>query len=211
MPLSIYLSIYLSLYIYIYICMCIYIYVCVCVCIYIYIYISRVFAPVDYAWDFLAASFQSFATEVPGASMDLGKGRMGSALMGSLQVSCLLTEGSFGCSRYPTCIFPKVPGRTFLPKLPKLTTFAAAPLASTPFVCKTKDLPIGRAPWPPLEHIYIYIYIYTHTYTHIYIYIYMHIYIYIHTYIYICIYIYIYIYICFKQSCFLVADKWGQH
>ena len=29
----------------------------------------------------------------------IGKGRMGSALMGSLQVSCFLTEGLFGYSR----------------------------------------------------------------------------------------------------------------
>ena len=30
--------------------------------------------------------------------------------------------------------FPKVPGRTFFPWLPKIVTFAAAPLVRTPFV-----------------------------------------------------------------------------
>ena len=29
----------------------------------------------------------------------IGKGQMGSALMGSLQISCFLTEGPFGYSR----------------------------------------------------------------------------------------------------------------
>ena len=46
----------------------------------------------------------------------VGKGQMGSALMGSLQISCLSTEGPFGYSRYPMLISPKVPGRTFCPQ-----------------------------------------------------------------------------------------------
>ena len=36
---------------------------------------------------------------VPSTLLVLGKGRIGSALMGSLQISCLLTEGPFGYSR----------------------------------------------------------------------------------------------------------------
>ena len=59
---------------------------------------------------------------------------MGSALMGSLQFSCFLTEGLFGYSRQPTFIFPKVPGHTFFPNLSKILTVAAAPLVLTPFV-----------------------------------------------------------------------------
>ena len=62
------------------------------------------------------------------------KGQMGSALMVSLQISYLLTEGPFGCSRKPTFIFPKVPGRTVFPNLSKLMTFAVAPLVLTPFL-----------------------------------------------------------------------------
>ena len=64
----------------------------------------------------------------------LGKGQMGSALMGSLRISCFSTEGLLGYSRWPTFIFPKVPGRTFFPNLSKFITFAAAPLVLTPFV-----------------------------------------------------------------------------
>ena len=67
----------------------------------------------------------------------LGKGQMGSALMGSLQILCFLTEGLFGCSRQPTFIFPKVPGRTFFHNLSKFITaktVAAAALVLTPFV-----------------------------------------------------------------------------
>ena len=51
---------------------------------------------------------------------------MGSALMGSLQVSCFLTEGLFEHSDLITFIFLKVPGRTFFHNLSKLITFAAA-------------------------------------------------------------------------------------
>ena len=81
---------------------------------------------------------------------------MGSAIMGSLQLFlCFSTEGLFWYSREPTFIFPRVLGRTFFPNLSKLITFAAAPLALTPFVrnhrldvvprdfgylCRVKDL-----------------------------------------------------------------------
>ena len=54
--------------------------------------------------------------------------------MGSLKISCVLTEGPLGYSREYTFIFPKVPGRTFFPNLSKSITFAAAPLVLTPFV-----------------------------------------------------------------------------
>ena len=33
------------------------------------------------------------------SAAEFGKGQMGSALMGSLQISCFLTEGLFGYSR----------------------------------------------------------------------------------------------------------------
>ena len=50
---------------------------------------------------------------------------MGSARMGSLRISYLLTEGLFGYSFYPIVIFPN---------LSELITFAAAPLVLTSFV-----------------------------------------------------------------------------
>ena len=59
---------------------------------------------------------------------------MGSALVGSLRILCFLTEGLFwGTPVNLLVIFPKVPGRTFLLNRPKFITFAAAPLALTPF------------------------------------------------------------------------------
>ena len=54
--------------------------------------------------------------------------------MGSLRTSYFLTEGPFGYSRWPTFVFPKVPGRTFFLNLSKIITFAAAPSVWTPFV-----------------------------------------------------------------------------
>ena len=76
----------------------------------------------------------------------LGKGQMGSALMGSLQILCFLTEGLFGYSRLPTLMFPKVPGRAFFPNLPKFITLAAAPLVLTPFV-RNKARLCHAMPW----------------------------------------------------------------
>ena len=55
--------------------------------------------------------------------------------MGSLQISCFLTEGLFlGTPINLLLIFPKVPGCTFFPNLSKIITVAAAPLVLTPFV-----------------------------------------------------------------------------
>ena len=59
---------------------------------------------------------------------------MGSALMGSLRISCFLTEGLFGLLPLAYFYLPKVPGRTFFPNLSKFITFAAAPLVLTTFV-----------------------------------------------------------------------------
>ena len=55
----------------------------------------------------------------------LGKGKMESALMRSLQIVCFLTEGLFGVLPL-TCFY--------LPSLSKLIAFAAAPLVLIPFV-----------------------------------------------------------------------------
>ena len=77
---------------------------------------------------------------------------MGSALIGSLQISCFLTEGLFRYSRLPTFVFPKVPGRAFSYNLSKLITFAAAPLVLTRFAVEIHYFcsgPIGVDPICP--------------------------------------------------------------
>ena len=112
---------------YAYVCIYIYIererYVYVCIYIYIYMYI--------YIYIYVHIYIYIY------------KGLTGSALMGSLQMSCFLTEGPFGYSRSPTFIFPKVPGCTFFPNLSKFITFAAAPSVLTPFVRNQGERPEG--------------------------------------------------------------------
>ena len=108
----------------------------------------------------------------------LGKGHMGSALMGSLQISCFLT----GAFWVPICQNPSTSVNIYQLCIPFSTT------------CQSL-LPLQR---PPILRVYIYIYIERYMYVYIYrereitmIYVYMYIYIYIYT----CVYIYIYIYI----------------
>ena len=71
-----------------------------------------------------------------------GKGQMGVSTKGVTALLCFSTKGPFGYSRQPTFIFPKVPGRTFFPNLPKFVTFAAAPLVLTPFVRNQVSAPL---------------------------------------------------------------------
>ena len=65
---------------------------------------------------------------------ELGKGQMGSALKGSLQISCHLT-GTFWVLPL-TCFYLPKSARAypFPPNLSKSIAFAAAPLGLTPFV-----------------------------------------------------------------------------
>ena len=78
-----------------------------------------------------------------------GKGQMGSALMGPLQISCFLTEGFLGTPVDRIIfIFPKVPGRTFFPNLSTFITSAAAPLVLTPFVRNQGYVGEAAAFWP---------------------------------------------------------------
>ena len=103
----------------------------------------------------------------------LGKGQMGSALMGSLQISCFLTEGLLGTTYF---YIPKSARACLFPQSVKFTASAAAPLAFTPFVRNQRlAARLGeeerlRAAAPQRQDIYIYIYIYrererdTHTY-----------------------------------------------
>ena len=112
-----------------------------------------------------------------------GKGQLGSALMGSLQIFSFLTEGLFGYSCHP---LPKSATAYLFPQSGNVHYFCSGPISVDP-IC------------PQLKYIYIYIYTYIHIHTYIiYMYVcYIYIYIYIHiTYIYIYIYIYTYIFIC---------------
>ena len=58
---------------------------------------------------------------------------MGSALRGSLRISCFLTEGLFGYQSVKICQTLSIL-RTCFPNMSKVITFAAAPLVLTPFV-----------------------------------------------------------------------------
>ena len=81
--------------------------------IYIYIYICTYTHKICDALD-------SWALSLASSSAVVGKGRMGSALMGSLQISRFLTEGLFGGTPVNLrFIFPKMPGCTFFPNLSK--------------------------------------------------------------------------------------------
>ena len=69
-----------------------------------------------------------------GLAIPLGKGQLGSALMGPLHFRVFWRRDFSGTPVKPTFIFPKVPGRTFFPIRQKSIVFAAAPLVLTPFV-----------------------------------------------------------------------------
>ena len=131
---------------------------------------------------------------------------MGSALMGSLRMLCLLTEGLVGYRSVNTCQCC-----VFSP------SSAATPLVLTNSLPILVDWPLCQKSLislPDLFHIYLYIYIYVCIHISIYIYIScISLSLYIYTYIHVCIslflslslsislseYIYIYIYICSDQ------------
>ena len=66
-----------------------------------------------------------------GHPSQFGEGRMGSALMRPLQISCFFGRGTFWVLPLTNFDIPKT---TFFSNLSKCLTFAAAPLALTPFV-----------------------------------------------------------------------------
>ena len=68
---------------------------------------------------------------------------------GVTAIFMFLTQGPFGYFRWPTCIFPKVPGRTFCLNRSKCVIFAAAPIVSTPFVRNQKVLEKDLRDWAP--------------------------------------------------------------
>ena len=149
---------------------------------------------------------------------------MGSALTGSLQIPCLLTEGPFGVFSLTYCCLPKSATAYLFPQSVKVHyLFAAAPLALTPVVRNQRIGFIWGCENNFTNYTFIYIYILLnmimyHICNHIYIYIYIHIhiiyqgphgpgvaictddtgliYIYKYIYIYTYIHVYTYIYIC---------------
>ena len=79
-------------------------------------------------------------TVLRGPLHGLGQGQMGSALRGSLQISCFLTEGPFlGIPLNLLLSSQKCQGVPFSPICQTIETFAAVTLVVTPFV---------RNPWP---------------------------------------------------------------
>ena len=111
----------------------------------------------------------------------LTEGELGSALRGPLRILGFLTEVTVWV---PSC--PKLSMlRTFFPQSVKTHwTFAATPLALTPF-----------CPQPRHMYVYIYIYIYIHMYiTYICTYVHIHVYMYIYTCMNVCMYVDIHVY-----------------
>ena len=99
-----------------------------CYCYYYYYYCYYYYYYYYYYYSYTEVDDTGTYLRYPGVSAVCGKGQMGSALMGSLRISCFLTEGLFGYSRSPTFISPKVPGRSFFPNLSKLLASAVDPL-----------------------------------------------------------------------------------
>ena len=82
---------------------------------------------------------------------------MGSALMGSLQIPCVIDRGTFGVLPLPCLYLPKSARAYLYPQSVEIHDFAAAPLVLTPFV-RNEDS--SRDDLYSIIVIYIYIYIY---------------------------------------------------
>ena len=118
----------LNIYIYIYISLSLSIY------IYIYIYISTQLLAQAILEQLLSPLRLQVHNWRARLRARLGKGQMGSALMGSLQIWSFWQRDLLGIPANLLFIFPEVPGRTFFHNLSKMLTFAVAPLVLTPFV-----------------------------------------------------------------------------
>ena len=130
--------------VYMYICICVYVYICIRIC--------------------------GQRGHDAGHGRRSEKGRMGSALMGSLQMFTFFDRGTFWapiCQTLSTSVQIYQICIHVFRILSKNVAFAATLLVSTPFVRSQ-----GRS-------VYLY-YMYNQTYVYIYIYIYRYIYIYIY-------------------------------
>ena len=63
----------------------------------------------------------------PARASAFGKGQLGSALMGSLQIACLLTEGPFGYSRLTYFYLPRSARAYLFPQSVKTHYFLQRP------------------------------------------------------------------------------------
>ena len=71
---------------------------------------------------------------------DISEGTNGVSINGVTANFMFLDRATFGYSRQPTFIFPKVPGRTFFFNLSKFITFAATPGISLHISCSQAEL-----------------------------------------------------------------------
>ena len=126
-------SLSLSVYIYIYICISVYMYVC----IYIYIYIHM------YVCIFLD-NLSSHSCSCPSrcllkmCGLYLGKGQLWSALMGSLQISCLMT-GTFWALPLAYCYLPRSARAHLFPQSVEIHYFCSGPISVDP-ICPQPTL-----------------------------------------------------------------------
>ena len=119
-------------------------YVCMCICIYIYIYIYVYIYIYKYIHIInslgrtsLSRPARSPLARAPGSPTGVGKGQMGSALIGSLQFSCFLREGLFGHSS----TYSYLPGSArayLLPQPVQIHDFCSGPISVDPMVSATK-------------------------------------------------------------------------
>ena len=132
--LSLSLSLSLSLYIYIYICVYIYIY------IYTYTFLQGLQRADHQGQRELGLQGSRDVEDLHEARMQgdsaagLGKGQIGSALMGSLQICCFFDRGTFWVLPLTYFYLPQSSRAYLFSNLSKFITFAAAPLVLTPFV-----------------------------------------------------------------------------
>ena len=90
-------------------------------------------------------------TLIPPAAK-FGKGQMGSALMGSLQISCFFDRGTFLVLSLTYFYLPESARAYLFPQSVKIITFAAAPLVLTPFARnQIVTRGVGRRVWRSLR------------------------------------------------------------
>ena len=98
--------------IYIYIHMCVYIYIYIC---YLYVYICIHMYTYIYIYILLRRRTRRRPTGTTGAQRSSDRDEWGSALMGYCELHVFLQRDFLGTPVNLLCIFPKVPGRTFVP------------------------------------------------------------------------------------------------
>ena len=124
----------------------------------------------------------------------LGKGQMGAAPTGSLQIRCFWTEVLLGTNLSKSIKINQC--WVLVPQSIKTHYFFSDPISVDPTCAQPKAVNVPLPSQQKACDSCIYIYIYVHICVYAYMYVYIHIYIYIYTHIYIYIYLHMYIYIC---------------